>query len=402
MTEYPMPTSGPSTNAHHPSATRRRALRWLVPAGAAGVVALLASGVLSADANPNLAPQTAAQLLASVSNINPPSFSGTVVEKASLGLPELPNLGQSSTSGGLVSMLSGSHTARVWYGGQTKQRIALLDSLGEQDVFRNGTELWQWDSNTRTATHTTLPADSASGKPSTHAATTLTPDQAAQQALTMIDPTTTVSTDRAAVVAGRSAYTLVLAPKDTRSTVGSVRISIDGATHIPLGVQVYPSGSGKAALDISYTRIDFKAPRPENFSFTPPAGATVKQSSGTLPGTPGGEPGSVNPGAGKPGLVKPDTGLPSAGQPAETQNVTQIGTGWTTVFKVTGVPSLSSIGQQSKDAGALLGSLPQVTGNFGSGRLFRSTLISALFTSDGRAYIGAVNPDVLYAAAGHK
>ena len=55
-------------------------------------------------------------------------------------------------------LLSGSHTARVWYAGQTKQRLALLDSVGETDVFRNGTDVWTWNSSSKTATHTTLPA----------------------------------------------------------------------------------------------------------------------------------------------------------------------------------------------------------------------------------------------------
>ena len=44
-------------------------------------------------------------------------------------------------------MLSGSHTARVWYAGPTKQRFALLGTLGETDVFHDGTDLWQWDSD---------------------------------------------------------------------------------------------------------------------------------------------------------------------------------------------------------------------------------------------------------------
>jgi hypothetical protein len=129
--------------ANHPwFIPRRRALRWLVPVGAVGVVALLASGVLSATAKPNLAPQTAAQLLASMNSAPTGGFSGTIVEKASLGLPELPNIGGSNASTGLIGLLTGSHTSRVWYGGETKQRFALLDTFGEQDIFRNGRELW--------------------------------------------------------------------------------------------------------------------------------------------------------------------------------------------------------------------------------------------------------------------
>jgi outer membrane lipoprotein-sorting protein len=349
-----------------------------VPAGAAGVVALLASGVLNATANPNLPTQTAAQLLASINNATVNGFSGTVVEKASLGLPELPNIGGSNSSAGLVGLLTGSHTSRVWYAGPTKQRFALLDTFGEQDVFRSGRELWQWDSNTKIASHTVLPSDAA-GTPGARPTTTITPDEAARQALAMIDPTTNVSTDRNGVVAGRAAYTLVLTPKDERSRVASVRISVDGQHKLPLGVQIFARGSSHPALDVAFTRIDFSVPSDEYFSFVPPADARQPKES----------PGSPQPFAG------------GTGKPAP-PNLTPIGTGWTTVGKLTGVPSLTDIGKQSKDAGLLLGALPAVHGSWGNGRLFTSALVTALFTDDGRLYFGAVDPALLYAAAGKR
>lgn len=356
----------------------RRAVRWLVPSAALGVIALVASGVLSATANPNLPTEDAAQLLAAVSNAKVAGFSGTIVEKASLGLPELPQLGNSSSSTGLIGMLTGSHTARVWYAGQTKQRIALLDSLGEQDLFRNGRDVWQWNSDNRTATHSVLPAAAAETSPAE--SPTLTPDQAAQQALRAIDPSTTVTTDPTGTVAGRSTYSLVLTPKDSRSRIGSVRISMDGQTKVPLGVQVYPKGSDRAAMDIAFTRVDFSVPDDDNFTFRPASGVTVKE-----------EPVGEHPAGSRLG----------ADSTSQTTTST-IGTGWTTILKVTGMPSVASLGKQAGQADAVLGSLPSVSGSWGKGRLFNSTLISALITDDGRAYIGAVDPAMLYQAAAQK
>ncbi|MEO9239203.1 MAG: hypothetical protein ABI418_14075 [Jatrophihabitantaceae bacterium] len=302
-------------------------------------------------------------------------------------LPDIGGLGSSGT--GLVGLLSGSHTARVWYAGENKQRVALLDQLGEQDVFRNGRELWQWNSDTRTATHTTLPAGANLTSPAQ--LPTLNPSQAAQQALALIDPSTNVRTDRNAVVAGRSAYVLVLTPKDGRSRVGSVRISVDGKTMVPLGVQVYPRGSQRTAIDISFTRFSDAIPSDDNFTWTPPAGVTVKQGDTDSPAPKG----PIHP------------GLRLTGTP----DYTTIGTGWTTVAKLTGVPSLAALGASngasngnptSKPAGALLGALPAVHGSWGSGRLFQSSLLTALFTSDGRVFVGAVDPQLLYQAAAVK
>jgi outer membrane lipoprotein-sorting protein len=370
------PVAVPPVRSSH-----RRALRWLVPVGAAGVVALLASGVLSASANTNLAPRSAAQLLAAVGNSKVGGFSGTVVEKASLGLPELPDLGGSTSSGSanVLGLLSGSHTVRVWYAGENKQRVALLDKLGEQDVFRDGRQVWQWNSDTRTAIHMTLPTAADVRTPDT--LPSITPDEAAQRALSLIEPSTTVTTDRAAVVAGRAAYVLVLTPKDSRSRISSVRISVDGKTMVPLGVQVYAKGSDRAAFDVAFTRFNDSVPSDDNFTWTPPPGATVKQA---------------------PATKHVAAGLPVGKSLPAGSSVSTIGSGWTTIVKVTGVPSLAELGKAANNTGLVLGVLPEVKGSWGTGRLFQSSLVTALITSDGRAFVGAVDPALLEQAAAAK
>jgi outer membrane lipoprotein-sorting protein len=341
-------------------------LRWIVPTGVAGVVAIAASGALTAGAAPNLPPRTAAQLLADVENANIQGLSGTIVGKASLGLPALPG----GTSTGVVGLLSGSHTARVWYAGADKQRFALLDTMGETDVFHNGRDVWTYDSSKHQATHTLLPPGDASKHDTPATAPTLTPEQAATAALKAIDPTTVVTTDSARRVADRSAYELVLTPRDGTSRIGAVRIAIDGKTKIPLGVQVYPRGGSAPALDVSFTRISFAMPDNDNFTFTPPSGVTVKR--GTQHQTGQG--------------------------PSTLPDLTTIGTGWTTIVKGN-VPGMlqDARGEQR----ALIDSLPRVSWPGGAGRMFESKLLTALLTDDGTLYIGAVDPNVLLAAAQH-
>jgi hypothetical protein len=199
---------------------------------------------------------------------------------------------------------------------------------------------------------------------------TLTPDQLAQQALAAIDPSTQVAVDPEQQVAGRSAYHLVLTPRDAGSKIGSVRISIDGATKLPLGVQVFARGGSSPALDVSYTSITFAQPDPSMFTFTPPAGVTVTE-------------GSLDPGA--PGAPAP-AAVPGGSRPQ------LIGSGWTTVALVRG----AALGDQAR---AMLSSLPAVSGAWGSGRLLDSAVLSVLITDDGRMLAGAVPPEVLYAAA---
>jgi outer membrane lipoprotein-sorting protein len=262
-----------------------RRARWAVPFVAAA--ALVGVGPLlqavTADAHGSLPPRTAAQLLADVSQAKVQALSGTVVETADLGLPALPSLGgRGGNEASFSSMLSGSHTMRVWYAGPDQQRLALLGQLGESDLVHDGTGLWAWSSQSNTATHWTVPADhEGAPEPQTPAAQAMTPQQAAEKALAAIDPSTQVSTDPTESVAGRPAYQLDLVPRDPRSLVGSVRIAIDGATHVPTRVQVYARGSSSPAFEVGFTSLSTATPDASVFGFTPPPGATVKE--GTLP-----------------------------------------------------------------------------------------------------------------------
>ena len=98
-----------------------------------------------ADASPGLPERTPAQVLGRSRLAGAQPFSGTVVETASLGLPSLPQIaGEGPTS--LTSLVSGSHTARVWYDGPERVRFALLGPLAETDVVRSATDLWIWES----------------------------------------------------------------------------------------------------------------------------------------------------------------------------------------------------------------------------------------------------------------
>jgi outer membrane lipoprotein-sorting protein len=357
---------------------RHRLLRWGVPVAVGAVVALVASGVLSAQASPDLPPRTAAQLLADIETSSVDQLSGTIVEKAALGLPDLPSFGGGSQTTTAFSLLSGTHTVRVWFSGPQRQRLALIEPTSESDVFHNGADLWQWDSDTRTATHTTLPPEARSAQPRPGVTKTLTPQQLAEEALRAVDPTTVVHTDSQRKVADQAAYELVLEPRDETSRIGSVRIAVDGKRKIPLGVQVFArSDASTPALDVSFTSISYTAPNARFFAFTPPHGATVKQQQMQRA-----VPGSASPGV----LSAPQV----------------LGKGWTSVALLhTSSTTFGSSAQQ--ETGAVLGALQRVSGSWGSGRLFASKLLSVLFVDDGRVYIGAVDPSVLYAtAAAHR
>ncbi|MCG5459463.1 hypothetical protein PSH03_005241 [Micromonospora sp. PSH03] len=367
----------------------RPVLRWLVPATAA--VAVIgggaAIGTFAAEAEPSLPPRTAAQLLVDLQTSRLEGLSGTVVQRADLGLPPLVGLVPGNE---LTTLLTGTHTLRVWYSGPDQQRVALMDTLGEQDIIRNGRDLWTWQSRSNTATHRTLGGDAGAWKPAPEPAANLpaTPQEAADLALGAIDPSTEVSVGRSATVAGRDAYELVLQPRDQDSLVHQLRIAIDAKQHVPLRFEVLAKGSDRPAFEVAFTQVDYRRPDADQFRFNPPPGVTVNEEKAERP-------------TGKPGHVEP------AGDP----QVRAVGDGWTTVLvgrldgagvgrKPATKPAAPPAGTAPDlDMSKLLGGLPAVSGDWGSGRLFTSKLFSVLLTDDGRVLAGAVTPERLYQAA---
>jgi outer membrane lipoprotein-sorting protein len=362
----------------------RRPLAWAAPAAGLVIVAAAVTVPMVASASPSLPTRTAAQLLASVAQSSGTPLSGTVVETARLGIPALPQAEGAAISP--TALLAGSHTAHVWYDGADKARIALVGPLAETDFVRNGRDVWIWTSGANTAQHYQLPAakpGSAAQAPGT--AESVTPQKAAAQALAAVDPTTKVTVDGTASVAGRSAYELVLVPKDTRSLVGDVRIAVDSKTGVPLRVRVYARGTHtRPAFETTFTSVSLRKPGAGVFRFSPPPGAKV-----TNPGTPGG------------------AGKPDAKAGASDKNAPKvIGTGWTAVVELSGVslPTSSPTGRDNRGSasdqlGALRKAMTPVQGAFGHGQVLRTKLLSLLLLDDGRLFVGSVTPAVLEQAA---
>src|SRR6201995_834357 len=173
-----------------------RRARWAVPTGAVVVVGgVLAGSMISvAQPAPSLPAKPPAQLLAALAaKPATPALTGTVVETSSLGLPSLPG---TSSPGSLASLLTGSHTIRIWYSDPRHFRLAVPQSMSESDIIRNGGNAWVWESSQNTVTHLVIPADaskSAAKKAKAKAkakagAPPMTPQQAANESLKQVGP----------------------------------------------------------------------------------------------------------------------------------------------------------------------------------------------------------------------
>jgi outer membrane lipoprotein-sorting protein len=378
----------------------RPALRWLVPSAAAVVVigGGAAAGTIVASADPSLPDRSAAQLLVDLQTAKVDGLSGTIVESADLGLPAIASALGNASSGaagspdlGLTTLLAGSNTARVWYAGDQKVRLALLGTQGETDVIRNGSDVWFWSSGEKEATHSKLPAGTAT--PQADKAIPGTPQQAADAALAAIDPTTKVTTTGAAKVAGRDAYELVLSPKDTSSLIGQVRLAIDAEHHIPLRVDVYAKNATSPAVRVAFQQISFAVPDAQQFTFNPPAGTKVTEK--TPSEVQKSEESKLTPQQ-KAKLEQLRKDQAAGKAPTAADGTKVIGKGWTTIVEAK-LPT--SAGTEKQQLDGVLNTLDKVSGSWGSGHLFAGTLFSVLVTDDGRVFAGAVAPEALYQAA---
>ncbi|GHH19947.1 LolA family protein [Streptomyces lanatus] len=420
MAPYESEDSTTAGEADDLRAGRRKAARYVVPVAVVGIAAATIGLVpaIADSGDPDLPDITAQQLIEKIAKSDVQQLSGTFKITTDLGLPDLGGLESSLASGAMPSgsgdgssadpsaklteLASGTHTLRLAVDGENKQKLSLLENASEYSLIHNGKDIWGYDSKSNEVFHATGDeAKAEKGKPEEVPAT---PKDFAEEALKSVDDTTAVRVDGTAQVAGRDAYRLLIKPKQSGTTVGAITVAVDAETGMPLKFTLTPSSGGAAVIDAGFTQVSFAKPSASTFDFTPPKGAKVTEE-GAMEGA-AGEHGS---GSAKSedefrkefekelGGAKPEGG---SGKAAE-GGPEVIGEGWNSVAVFDtggeGMPSGSEVGG---DMGGFLDSLgDKVTGKFGSGTVFKTRLINALMTDDGKVYVGAVDKDALVKAA---
>lgn len=353
-------------------------VRWFPAAAVPAVVAIgvLASGATAVSPPP---PATPAQVLALAAGHSVRQFSGTLEERADLGLPSIPGqaLGAakgSSTFGSeaaLLELLTVPHTAKVYADGPARLRVQVMDQLAERDAIRNGSDAWTYDSSANTVTHATLPAGSAETAPS---APTVAPEQLAQRFLAAADTSTDVSLGAPTAVAGHSSYTLVLTPKASGTLIADVKIAVEAQTGLPLAVDVFAKGQQAPAFHATYTQLELKAPDASVFAFSPPPGAKVTEQQ--LPGTPGAAGQAPKDHAQKEHAQKPASGTSQ---------------GWDAVVVIPKDKVPAGFTDQPL--------VRQLSTPAAGGRVISSSLFTVFLADDGRVLAGAVPASTLEAKA---
>lgn len=399
-------------------AERRSFLRspWVVPVAVSSAVALsLVSQPLFAAGESNDLPEISAEeLIVKVLDAEPQAMSGTVVHTARLGLPDM--LFTEATGADPISLLGGSSTIRLWTDGEERSRVALLGTMSEYSVVADGPEMWTYSSSDDEAVRYSFSdadlaelesmSEEARAEMLNRKAELPTPQEAAEQALGMVNEFSTVEIDAQTTIAGRDVYQVIVTPNTDKTLVERVALAIDGETMIPLRVQTWSTQDTSApAVEVSFTDVDFGMPSESVFDFSAPASAT--QSDVIIP------------------LPEKDGMDKMTGEEREMPVVT--GTGWESVVEFTDLDFAAFISEDPSSvtapSGRIIGSdeaqkmleefMPesdgmtletdelfnQLTTEVPEGRLFSTALLNALMTDDGRVLVGAVPADALRALA---
>jgi outer membrane lipoprotein-sorting protein len=411
MAPYESDDSTSAAEADDLGAGRRKAARYVVPVAVVGVAAATIGLVpaLADSGDPDLPKISAQQLIDKIAKSDVQQMSGTVKISTDLGLPDLGGLESSLTSGAgksgdgssadpsakLTELATGTHTLRVAADGPDRQKISLLENAAEYSLIHNGKNVWGYDSQSNSVYHSTASGSAAEHRKGDVPAT---PKDLTEDALKAVDDTTSVTVQGTAQVAGRDAYRLVIKPKQSGSTVGQITVAVDSKTGLPLKFTLTPASGGAAVIDAGFTQVSFAKPSASTFDFKVPKGAKVTED---------GQKDRAN-GHFEGGLKGQDKskGKDNGGRPHEDRakgpdGLNVIGKGWTSIAAFDtggkGVPSGSAAGGEF---GGFLDSLgDKVSGKFGSGTVFKTRLINALITDDGKVYVGAVTKDALVKAA---
>jgi hypothetical protein len=344
---------------------RHPELRWLaviaVIVAAAAVIATSLSGVFRKDsALPVTGPQ---QLVSELRAPHSGGYSGTIDAQVDLRLPP-----QVSAAFATVvpagALLRGSHRLRYWYGDAAHQRVAVINDTSEQDVFRQGSRVWEWDTATQIARRSTVAATPAAALPlGLTSAADLAPPVLAKQLVDLLGSSSDLALRSGDPVGNRPTYQLVLTPESTTTRIGEVEIDLDGREGVPLRVRVYSLAGGQPVVDVAFEDdISFAQPSGRNFAFSPPPGALVHVG-------------------------------------AHPTRVVMLGDNWQTVAEYR--TRSAAVRRLARTAESLPKSAAQrVKGKWGTGRLVVTPAVTMLITDRGRVFAGPVAPVVLYRVAG--
>jgi hypothetical protein len=222
------------------------------------VIAILASlpaivGALPVSAKSEPIPTLLARIKASASI----PYSGLASSSGQLQLPKL-GIGVDTSA-----LLESTNRLRTWWIDPEHYRVDRVTPISESDVYRDGTGVWNWDSNSAVAQFTRSQPQFPLPGPQD-----ALPPNLARRLLSQA-PARELTSVGARRIAGRTALGLVWHPTDKRSTIGEVTVWADEKTGLPLSAEIRAVGGQSRAYSSSFLDFSTKAPTTSQVTYRP-------------------------------------------------------------------------------------------------------------------------------------
>jgi hypothetical protein len=179
-------------------------------------------------------------------------------------------LPSSSLLGNVSSALVSGASGRLWLTGDGRGRIELQSDAGDTQVVWDSSKLTVYDSSSNAAYEVALPA---SGQDSgSHTPPSL---DEISNALAQLEQHANVSDAVPDVVAGQSAYTVTVSPKENGGLFGDAQLAWAAGNGVPLRIALTAKGDSSPVLELKVTDISFDPVDPADVSITPPPGTKI-------------------------------------------------------------------------------------------------------------------------------
>jgi outer membrane lipoprotein-sorting protein len=350
------------------------------------------------------------------------SFTGIVVTESNLGLPALefssmvdeasverlqermpeemadfvPQVIEQNSLTDALELLAGDQRARVVMS-EDGVRVQIMDAINERVFVANRESFWAYDYREATAVTGNFPDANEQQEIQdriktqwTNAAeqlqTSLTldissPQAVAEYVLEKTSDSTSYQVGSDKRIAGRDAYSLIVAPRSDASLIDRIVLHIDAETGMVLQSAVFSTEQDEAAFRIGFESLSYKTPQTSEFSFTPPPGTTIT----TLPDTSD----ALRTTAGRADMDELTT---SERTPLPAERPQFLGEEWNSVLFV---PATDEYEQMLTllDSQFLEGLVQEIDG----GKVFSTPVANAFMADNGDIYIGAVTVETLLA-----
>jgi outer membrane lipoprotein-sorting protein len=312
--------------------------------GTVAAGALAAVGASALEAGPLPAPMPLAKALYTVAHAARPAGLSAQVTYTD-HLFEGAALAEGGQGGGLASspLVKGA-SGRIWIS-SGRVRVDLEATGGDTEIVLAKRELTIYDVASNTVYRLALPQSpahqgAAGDEGRAHQRATMDGPSLAQieSALSRLSSRVRLSGAEPTDVAGRPAYMVRIAPKQSGSLIGELALAFDSTYGTPLRTALYSVKSPSAALELALSEVSYGAIGEEVFDLPIPAGARVVQL-----GRAGNAKGQPAPAAG--------AGSGSGAQAQARPAISRIGSGVTSVLEFKSAAKAGSTGPETHALG---------------------------------------------------